>query len=89
MTSTEPTRRARYEVFEDSAGQYRFRLVAVNGEIVGPASQGYRDRTDARRGVEAHLRAALATIDNPAGDGADVTLQSFGIRGRVADTAAG
>ena len=73
------TTRARYEVFPDAAGEFRFRLRSANGEIVGPASQGYRDRTDARRGAAAHLRAALATITNPSGDGADLTLQSFGI----------
>lgn len=48
---------ARFEIFEDAAGEYRFRVRASNGEIVGPASQGYRDATDARRGIEALVRA--------------------------------
>lgn len=40
-------------------GRWRFRLVASNGENVGPASQGFRDSTDAKRGVLAHARAAM------------------------------
>ena len=73
------TTRARYEVFEDEAGEFRFRLIASNGRIVGPASQGYRDRTDARRGALDHLRTALVTIVDPAGDTAGFALQSFGV----------
>jgi len=40
----------RFEVFEDAAGEHRFRLVAANGEIV-MASEGYTREADARRGV--------------------------------------
>lgn len=48
---------ARFEIYEDGTGEWRYRLRASNGEIVGPASQGYRDATDARRGIDAHVRA--------------------------------
>lgn len=30
--------------------RWRFRVVAANGRNVGPASQGFRDATDAERG---------------------------------------
>lgn len=43
-------RLARYEVYEDKAGEYRFRLVGGNGEIVA-VSEGYSTRADAERGV--------------------------------------
>lgn len=38
---------ARFEIYPDAAGEFRYRLRSANGEIVGPASQGYRDATDA------------------------------------------
>lgn len=56
---------ARFEIFEDAGGEYRYRLRASNGEIVGPASQGYRDATDARRGIEDHVRAVDEARSGP------------------------
>ena len=54
---------ARYEIFEQKNGRWRFRLIAGNGEQVGPASEDYRDFTDAERAVHDHKRAsAAATI---------------------------
>lgn len=48
---------ARFEVFEDSAGEYRWRLVATNGEVVAQ-SEGYTRKHDAERGAEAARVAA-------------------------------
>jgi uncharacterized protein YegP (UPF0339 family) len=50
---------ARFEIFPDSAGRFRFRLIASNGEVVGPASESYRSARDARRGTRALRLAAL------------------------------
>jgi uncharacterized protein len=49
---------AKFEVFEDAIGEFRWRLRAPNGEIVA-SSQGFRDRRDARRGARALRVAAL------------------------------
>jgi len=52
----------RYEVFKRwrpfSHKRWRFRLVALNNEIVGPASQWYRDQHDAVRGAIDHQQTA-------------------------------
>lgn len=48
---------ARFEVFEDAAGEYRWRLVAGNGETVAQ-SEGYTREQDAGRGAEAARTAA-------------------------------
>ena len=48
---------AKFEIFEDAAGQFRFRLKAANGEIVA-ASQGYATRSGAIAGADAVKRAA-------------------------------
>lgn len=41
---------ARFEVFEDKKGKWRWRLVAGNGEIVA-SSEAYDSAHNARRGV--------------------------------------
>jgi uncharacterized protein len=46
-----------FEVYEDKAGKYRFRLKAGNGEVVAQG-EAYETRDGARRGCEAVQRAA-------------------------------
>jgi len=43
-------RAARFEVFPDNAGEWRFRLVAGNGEIVA-TSEGYTTPSNAQRAI--------------------------------------
>lgn len=42
---------AKFELYKDKKGEYRFRLKAGNGEIV-LASEGYKDRAGAENGIE-------------------------------------
>lgn len=46
-----------FELFQDDAGQARWRLKADNGEIIA-ASEGYSSLTAALRGIEAVRRLA-------------------------------
>lgn len=48
---------AKFEIYEDSRGEWRFRLKAGNGEIVA-TGEGYSNRAAAIRGTEAVKRAA-------------------------------
>lgn len=48
---------ARFEVYEDRAGKFRFRLKASSGTVLA-TSEAYSTRADARRGVEAVMAAA-------------------------------
>jgi len=41
-----------FEVFEDSAKEYRWRLKAGNGEILATAGEGYKNKTDAEKGKD-------------------------------------
>jgi len=41
-----------FEVYEDQAGEWRWRLVAANGRIVADSGEGYSSRSGARRAVE-------------------------------------
>jgi uncharacterized protein YegP (UPF0339 family) len=41
-----------FEVYRDAAGEYRWRLVHQNGEILADSGQGYASRQKARQGVD-------------------------------------
>ena len=48
---------AKFEIYEDAAGKYRFRLKAANGEEVA-SGQAYETKAAAVKGTEAVKRAA-------------------------------
>ncbi len=62
--------RATFEVQEDNAGEYRFRLRHDNGNILGDSGEGYASKSNARRAVE-RIRELAAPADylwfDPAG----------------------
>ena len=41
----------KFELYQDKAGEYRFRLKARNGEIIA-TSEGYKAKTSALNGIE-------------------------------------
>ena len=41
----------KFELYEDKAGQYRFRLKARNGEIIA-TSEGYKTKASCENGIE-------------------------------------
>ena len=47
----------KFEVYEDRAGKYRFRLKASNGEVVA-SGEAYETKASAKAGCEAVQRAA-------------------------------
>jgi len=44
--------KARFELYEDSAEQYRWRLVHRNGNIIADSSEGYASKQKAEQGLE-------------------------------------
>lgn len=54
---------ARYEVFTDDAGAYRFRLKARNGKVI-LQSEGYKTRQGAVGGIRSIQRNADAPISD-------------------------
>ena len=50
----------KWEIFKDKADQFRFRLVAANGEIILAASEGYTRKFNAKKGI----RAVVNNIDS-------------------------
>jgi len=47
----------KYEIYQDKAGAYRFRLKASNGEIIA-ASQGYTSKQSCKNGIESVMKNA-------------------------------
>lgn len=50
---------AKFEIYQDAKGQFRFRLKAGNGEVVA-TGEAYPTAAGAHAGVEAVKRAAAA-----------------------------
>ena len=54
----------KFEIFKDSIGEYRFRLVAANGEIIA-ASQGYDAKVSCIEGIESvKINAVKSSIND-------------------------
>jgi len=55
---------AKFELFKDAAGKFRFHLKAANGEIIA-ASQGYTSKAAAQTGIASIKdNAAAAPIED-------------------------
>jgi uncharacterized protein YegP (UPF0339 family) len=55
---------AKFEINKDVAGEFRFKLVAVNGEIIA-VSEGYTNKAGVMNGIESvKLNAPAAIIDD-------------------------
>jgi hypothetical protein len=52
------TRTATFEVFQDSADEWRWRLVASNGNIIADSGEGYRSKQGVKRGIASVKRTA-------------------------------
>ena len=54
----------KFEVFKDKSDEFRFRIVATNGEIIA-ASQGYKSKESAMDGIKSVVaNAATASIED-------------------------
>ena len=47
----------KFEVYEDRAGKFRFRLKATNGQVVA-VGEAYESKTAAKKGCDSVQRAA-------------------------------
>ncbi|VVB59267.1 Uncharacterised protein [uncultured archaeon] len=49
---------AKFEIYKDKAGEYRFRLKAPNGEIIA-VSEGYRSKKSCMSGIQSVKKNVL------------------------------
>ena len=50
QTRNEKQSNPKYELYKDKAGEFRFRLKASNGQIIGK-SEGYKAKASAKKGI--------------------------------------
>ncbi len=43
---------AKFELYTDKGGEYRFRLKAGNGEVIALSSEGYSSKAGAKNGID-------------------------------------
>jgi uncharacterized protein YegP (UPF0339 family) len=48
----------KFQVYRDRAGEFRWRLVAPNGNIIADSGEGYETRYNAKRAAE-NVRARI------------------------------
>lgn len=48
-----------FDIFEDKAGQWRWRLIADSGRIVADGAEGYTRKADVERAVHAVIQGVL------------------------------
>ena len=62
---------ATFEVYEDRAGVWRWRLVHDNGNIIADSGEGYASRQKCEQGLESVRRnapdASVERVDTPTG----------------------
>ena len=60
---TEEVTRAKYELYEDRGGEWRWRLVAANGRIIADSAQGYDDKQTAEEAID-RVRENVGNADH-------------------------
>ena len=53
---------AHFEIYADTAGQWRWRLRAVNGRIVADSAEGYASKRNAKRAVMSTFDAVESAL---------------------------
>jgi len=51
---------AKFEIFKDKKGEFRFRLIAANGQVIA-TSQGYKTRASCMKGIDSVKKNAPQT----------------------------
>ncbi len=55
---------AKFELYKDTKGEFRWRLVASNGQTVATGGEGYKSKDSAKAGIESVKKnAATAPIE--------------------------
>ena len=55
---------AKFEVYKDAKGEFRWRLIASNGQMIATGGEGYKTKESAKNGIESVKKnAPTATIE--------------------------
>jgi uncharacterized protein YegP (UPF0339 family) len=55
---------AKFELYKDAKGEFRWRLVASNGQTIATSGEGYKSKDSAKDGIESVKKnAPIAEIE--------------------------
>ena len=55
---------AKFELYKDTRGEFRWRLVASNGQTIATSGEGYKSKESAKDGIESVKKnAPIAEIE--------------------------
>jgi uncharacterized protein YegP (UPF0339 family) len=54
----------RYVIYKDTAGRYRWRYVATNGNIIADSGEGYVNKSDCQRGIDIMKQSSNSPVDD-------------------------
>ena len=58
---------AKFELYKDTKGEFRWRLVASNGQMIANSGEGYKSKESAKNGIDSVKKnAASAAIEDKA-----------------------
>ncbi len=43
---------AKFELYKDNTGEYRWRFISSNGRIIADSGQGYKNKSDCQNGID-------------------------------------
>ncbi len=43
---------AKFELYKDDSGEYRWRFISSNGRIIADSGQGYKNKSDCQNGID-------------------------------------
>lgn len=56
---------AKFELYKDAKGEFRWRLIASNGQMIANGGEGYSSKESAKNGIESVKKnAASAPIED-------------------------
>lgn len=58
----------RYQIYQDKAGEYRWRLRASNHAIIATGSEGYVQKKSCLRGIQLVMESRTATVEDQSDD---------------------
>lgn len=51
---------AKFEIYKDSKGEFRWRLIAPNGQTIATGGEGYKSKESVKNGIESVKKNAPA-----------------------------
>ena len=54
----------KYQIYKDKAGEYRWRYIAANGNIIADSGEGYINKSDCQNGIDIMKDSADVPVED-------------------------